>query len=359
MIRVLIADDSAIVRAMLGQVLGDDSRFEIVGMAENGKHAVELCLELKPDLVVMDINMPILNGIDAIIQIKEKMNPAIVAFTTEDTAEIGYKCLDAGAIDVVQKPNLATMNRHKIENFCDQLTIISEAYRKHMEKSNELRNIYYAQSLAKEIIKGKNTQPEKQEQLRFSVLAIGASTGGPVAIQKLLRALKPLFPLPIIITQHIDEVFDTQFAKWLSNTTGHEVKTATDGEILQAGHVYIAPSKKHLMLKKKSDRNYAIVLDDSEEVHFLKPAVDKMFTSCAEVVGSKTLAILLTGMGQDGAQGMKKIHDAGGYTIAESEKSSVVFGMPKAAVDMNAVTRIEDLDYMGEIIRTITGATRG
>lgn len=359
MTRVLIADDSAIVRAMLGQVIGDDNNFEIVGMAENGKHAVEMCLDLKPELVIMDINMPILNGIDAIAQIMEKHPTAIVAFTTEDTAEIGYKCLDAGAIDVVQKPNLATMDRHKIENFCKKLEVIADAYKKHKLTPGTLRNIYYAQSLTKEIIREKTQIHAEQSRCPYSILAVGASTGGPIAIQKLLSDLGPSFPLPIIITQHIDEMFDTQFAKWLSNTTGQNVTTAIDGETLRPGHVYLAPSGKHLKLQYKNHCEYVVALDDSEEVHFLKPAVDKMFSSCARIVGSKTIAVLLTGMGQDGAAGMKEIHDAGGYTIAESERTCVIYGMPKAAVELNGVHRVEDLDVIGEVIRQTVGAPRG
>lgn len=359
MIRTLIADDSAIVRAMLGQVIGDNQHFEIVGMAENGKHAVEMCLNLKPELVIMDINMPILNGIEAIAQITQKMTTAIVAFTTEDTAEIGYQCLDAGAIEIIQKPNLATMDRQKIENFCEKLLTIADAYKKHSEIYGNLRNIYYARSLAKEIFKGKSQNVIKEEQSKFSVLAIGASTGGPIAIQKLLRNLGTSFPIPIIITQHIDEMFDCQFASWLSNTTGLKVKTAVNGEKLQAGQVYIAPSKKHLTLQQKSKEELTVLLDDSEEIHFLKPAVDKMFSSCARVTGKKTLAVLLTGMGQDGALGMKEILDAGGYTMAQSEKSCIIFGMPKAAIEMNAVKRVEDLDVMAEVIKQVSGAVRG
>lgn len=359
MTRVLIADDSAIVRAMLGQVIGDDSNFEIVGMAENGKYAVEMCLELKPELVIMDINMPILNGIDAISQIMEKRPTAIVAFTTEDTAEIGYKCLDAGAIEVVQKPNLATMDRQKIQNFCKKLIVLADAYKKHNITSRKLRNIYYAQSITREIIKEKNQIHQEQNKSPYSILAIGASTGGPIAIQTLLRDLGPSFPLPIIITQHIDEMFDRQFAHWLSNTTGQTVTTAVDGVTLMPGHVYIAPSGKHLKLQYKNHCEYVAELDDSEEVHFLKPAVDIMFSSCANIVGRKTIAVILTGMGQDGAAGMKEILDAGGYTIAESEKSCVIYGMPKAAVELDAVKRVEDLDAIGEVIRQVAGVPRG
>lgn len=357
MIRTLIADDSAIVRAMLGQVIGDDKRFEIVAMAENGKAAVELCLEHKPDLVIMDINMPVMSGLDAIKAIMEKMTTAIVVFTTEDTAEIGYICLDAGAVEVFQKPNLATMNKEKIEDFCKKLYTISDSYSRHDLKTGSLRKSYYAQSLTKEIIRKKAEIKLQEEELKFSILAIGASTGGPIAIQRLLKDLGPDFPLPIIITQHIDKIFETQFASWLKKTTGLSVLVASDGQPLKPGYVYIAPSSRHLKIKTGTSKNLITVLDDGKEVHFLKPAVDVMFSSCASVTAGRTLAVLLTGMGSDSAQGMKEVFDAGGCTIAQSEKSCVIYGMPKAAVALNCVRHIEDLDRIADLIKKITGVT--
>ena len=203
MIRTLVADDSAIVRAMLCQVLSDSKNFEITGTAENGKIALEMARSLKPELIIMDINMPIMNGIEATSRIKEIYDPAIVAFTTEDTAEVGYRCLEAGAVEVDQKPNLATMDRQKIQNFCKKLIVLADAYKKHNITSRKLRNIYYAQSITREIIKEKNQIHQEQNKSPYSILAIGASTGGPIAIQTLLRDLGPSFPLPIIITQHI------------------------------------------------------------------------------------------------------------------------------------------------------------
>ena len=358
MIRILIADDSVIVRAMLGQVLGDDSRFDIVGMAENGKHAVDMDSEFLPDMIVMDVNMPIMNGIEATKLIKANRNPAIVAFTTEDAAEVGYKCIEAGAIDIVQKPNLATMNMEQIKNFCDKLAVMSENFKRHNTPSDSLKKKYYAKTLTNDMTgtleDGSNT--DKFEPKKFSVLAIGASTGGPIAIQKVLNGLcrHSNFPLPIIITQHIDEMFDRQFSQWLSTTTSFPVKTAETGDILEKAHVYVAPAGKHLCIERKTDGSLSIVLDDSEPVHFLKPAVDKMFCSCAEVVGSKTLAVILTGMGNDGTDGLKEIKFHGGYTIAESEKTSVIFGMPKSAIDAGVISRVEDLEEIPQFIFKLT-----
>lgn len=355
MIRILIADDSAVVRSMLSNVLSNDKRFEIVGMAENGKNAVEQCRQVSPDIVVMDINMPIMNGIEAIARIQEFSNAAIVAFTTEDAADVGYRCIEAGAIDIIQKPNLATMNRQIIENFCDKLYIMAEAYRTNGPDNSKLRKILYGKSITEELLTKSSPAENINKTSSFSIVAIGASTGGPAAIQYLLKNIGTDFPVPIVITQHIDKMFDTQFINWLRETTGCKVVTAENGKELRPGFVYIAPAGYHLCFKRNSNRKIETVLEDSEEIHFLKPAIDKMFKSCAQVTGGKTLAVLLTGMGSDGAEGLLDIYKAGGFTIAQSEKTCVIFGMPKAAIELNAVKKVEDLQKIPITIRSMAG----
>ncbi len=363
MIRTLVADDSAIVRAMLCQVLSDSKNFEIAGTAENGKIALEMAQKLKPELIIMDINMPLMNGIEATSKIKEIYDPAVVAFTTEDTAEVGYKCIEAGAVVVEQKPNLATMDRQKIEKFCEKLMTITESFRRHHSSSGPIK---------KKILSDKSTDNEEENSAtadlngskaehiddgkKFSIVAIGASTGGPIAVQKVLSGLGKDFPLPVIITQHIDALFDRQFSKWLDSTTGMRVTTVCDGEILEKSHAYVAPSGCHFCITATQNGHFKARLDYSEEVHFLRPAVDKMFLSCAEEAAGNTIAVILTGMGTDGADGCKKIYDAGGYTMAESERTSVVFGMPKAAIEKKAITRVLDLEDISSQIKKLAGA---
>lgn len=363
MIRTLVADDSAIVRAMLCQVLSDSKNFEITGTAENGKIALEMARSLKPELIIMDINMPIMNGIEATSRIKEIYDPAIVAFTTEDTAEVGYRCLEAGAVEVDQKPNLATMDRQKIEKFCEKLMVITESFRRHHSTSRSNRKLLFEDSSTydeNEISEAGSHKDPKAELIdtakKFSIVAIGASTGGPVAVQKVLSGLGKTFPLPVIITQHIDALFDRQFSKWLDSTTGMRVTTVCDGEILEKSHVYVAPSGCHFCIEATPNGQFRARLDYSEEIHFLRPAVDKMFSSCADQAGSNTIAVLLTGMGTDGADGCRKIYEKCGYTIAESERTSVVFGMPKAAIEMKAINRVLDLEDISGQIKKLAGA---
>ena len=204
-----------------------------------------------------------------------------------------------------------------------------------------------------ESCKGKKTETFSRKPLNrsFSLVLIGASTGGPVAIQKLLSSLDPSFPLPILITQHIDGSFDQQLAKWLSTTTRIPVSTAQSGIQIEPGHAYIAPYTHHLKIRRHSSRNsdtkFVSMLDDSAELNFLKPSVDKMFLECADVAGNEIIAVILTGMGNDGTQGLLKIKSKGGYTIAQDRKTCVVFGMPKSAIEAGAIDEVLSLDQIG------------
>lgn len=346
MVKVLIADDSAVVRTMVSQVLSEDPRFQLVGAAETGLKAVSLNKEANPDLIIMDINMPQMDGIEATREILKTSNPAIIAFTTDDNSSTSYKCLEAGIVDIELKPNLATMSRQMLVKFCDKLFEIAISY-----SNGHIHRFTPIQKSRPQETRETQTFSSKPINHRFSVVLIGASTGGPVAIQKLLSSLDPSFPLPILITQHIDGNFDQQLAKWLSITTRIPVSTAESGTRIEPGHAYIAPSTHHLKIRrhnsKDSDTKYVSMLDDSAELNFLKPSVDKMFLECADVAGNEIIAVILTGMGNDGTQGLVKIKSKGGYTIAQDRKTSVVFGMPKSAIEAGAIDEVLSLDQIG------------
>ncbi len=341
MISVLIVDDSVLVRKVLNQFFKEDPRFEVVGEADNGLRAIVENRRLSPDLIIMDINMPVMNGIEATAQIMEASSPAIIVFSTEDSADIMYKCLEAGALDIIQKPNIANMNASILKAFYDRVYIIANKHKLEKKKEQTSRE-FSTQSIA------------HFHHNKYSILIIGASTGGPAAIQAVLSKLKKDFPLPILITQHIDSFFDEQFTKWLNDTTDLEVELAKTGTVPQKGHAYIAPANKHLVIRHSHDK-ITLVLDDGEPVHFLKPAVDKMFLSVAEAYREKTLAVILTGMGKDGAKGCIAVKEAGGFTIAEDEESCVVFGMPKAAIDEGGVNTVLPLDKIAGFIESVLG----
>lgn len=337
MFKVLIVDDSAVICAMLRRVMENDGRFEVIGMAHDGQAAVTKNSLLKPDLITMDINMPVMNGIEATREILKTSNPAVVAFTTEDKAEIGFKCMEAGALEIVKKPSMAEMTPKYLQDFCDRLALITNTHR--------------LMSLTKGSVEKKETVRLTKPSGNYKMLLIGASTGGPTAIQTVMKGLSTDFKLPIIITQHIEDGFDDQFTKWLTDTTGIKVEMAASGVVAQKGHAYLAPAGRHLLIKKDADGNCVLELNMDPPVHFLRPAVDKTFESAADVLKSKVLAVLLTGMGKDGAEGCAAILRGGGFTIVEDESTCVVFGMPKAAIDKGAASVVLPVNKIAGYIK--------
>ena len=348
MIKTLIVDDSGIVRAMLKHVMESDGNFEVVGCAANGQNAVEQNKALSPELIIMDLNMPVMDGIEAtrIITHEGGKTPVIVAFTTEDEAKIGYKCLEAGAVEIIKKPNLASMTLSDLEAFCERLKLISN---NNTVKNRQNRFLHKASQ------KNQDSQTEHKASSKYKMLVVGASTGGPIAVQTLLQDLGKNFPIPVIITQHIDLMFDRQFASWLDSTTGFSVSLAEDGTVPEPGHAYVAPAETHLIVTENnhSPCNCSLVLNNDPPLHFLKPAVDKLFCSAAPVLKDKLLGVLLTGMGRDGADGCKAIIDNGGKTICQNQDSCVIFGMPRAAIEMNAASHVLPLEEIGSFINSI------
>ena len=351
MIRTLIVDDSGIVRAMLKHVMESDGNFEVVGSVANGQSAVEQNKALSPELIIMDLNMPVMDGIEAtrIIMQENARTPVIVAFTTEDEAKIGYKCLEAGAVEIIKKPNIASMTLAELEAFCERLKLITKVNHAKIRQSR-----FFHKPIPR------NTEPPSKEhrlqaKSKYKILVVGASTGGPIAIQTLLQDLGKDFPIPVLITQHIDLMFDRQFASWLDSTTEFSVSLAEDGTVPEPGHAYIAPAETHLVVSEKSNSpcNCCLTIDNDPPLHFLKPAVDKLFCSAAPVLKDKLLGVLLTGMGKDGAEGCKAISDNGGKTICQNQDSCVIFGMPRAAIEMNAASHVLPLEEIGSFINSI------
>lgn len=380
MIRVLIVDDSAIVRAMVRQVMENDDRFEIAGEASNGESAVRYTEQLSPDLIIMDINMPIMDGIEATKQILRKSNPAVIIFTTEDSAIMGYRCIQAGALEVISKPDLSVITPGMMKLFCDRIAALGESH--YASAAGRMP----AAAFAHEGIKtgsGKSfsgrkcseAEPEEdtaaslpedrpylnpalpQTPEKYHILLAGASTGGPAALLQLLSGLGPSFPLPVLITQHIDSSFDTHFAGWLNESTGMSVEIAKEGTVPLPGRAYLAPAGRHLIVRpfRENEGSCVLGLSDDPPVHFLKPAVDRLFFSAADVFRSHVLAVLLTGMGRDGADGCKRIVEAGGYTVAESARTCAVFGMPRAAIESGAASAIVPLGLMPDFLRSRLG----
>lgn len=339
MVKVLIVDDSAVVRTLLRNVFESDSRFSLLKEVADGKSAVDFCAKTNPDLIIMDINMPVMDGIMATKLITENSkknfgtNPTIIIFSTEDASSYSYKALSAGAVEIIKKPVYSEMSPDFFKEFCDKLY-----------------------SISKKFVKAKNTVEMRSvsDAIRndYKILLIGASTGGPTAVQRVLKDLGPNFKIPILITQHIDRTFDVNFANWLTETTCHTVELAKEGTEPLPGHTYLAPATKHLELIPFGNGSCKMHLSNSAPVHFLRPAVDPMFNSAASIYGRYALAILLTGMGNDGAEGCVNIKNNGGYTIAEAASTCVVFGMPKAAIMEGGASAVLPLHQIGTFVKS-------
>lgn len=366
MIRTLVVDDSAIVRAMLSHVIKDDGRLEMVGQAENGLKAVNMNDELKPDLIIMDYNMPVLDGLAAARQIYTNSDhlPAIVTFTTEDDESVREKFICAGVLAVEKKPNIASMTSEELKKFCDRLV---ENYNKRSAKvipsARYFSQVTGLSSESEEV--EKPAKPDNAflyenhldiwsipDNYDYSILIVGASTGGPEALKTLITDLGPDFPLPVLITQHIDSLFDKQLASWLSTVTKVPVELARDNIHPQKGHVYLAPSDHHLEISTSFENSQSFVmhLSTKPRVHFLRPAVDEMFKSVRKFYSNRIIAVMLTGMGSDGSEELLKLHQEGAYCICQDESTSVVFGMPKAAIDLGAANKILPLDKIGPYV---------
>ncbi len=336
MIRVLIVDDSAVIRTMVKQILLRSKEIEVVGEAGDGQKAVHEAAILRPDVIIMDINMPTMDGLEATKQIMASTPTAILMFTTEDVARVGYQALEYGAVDIIPKPDLSKVTSVFYSFFLSKIISVSGS----KSQSSAVIKKYDIPLLS----------------ANYEVFCIGASTGGPLAVQKVLKGLSPNFPVPILVAQHIDKSFDHHYASWLYETSGMPVKLANDGDTPLPGHVYVAPADKHMVVEHSAmDGKPVLRLTIDPPVHFLRPSVDKLFFSCAEMYGKKCIAALLTGMGKDGAEGCKMIRTQGGYTIAESEETCVVFGMPKAAIDADAISEVIPLQDICIRVSSIIG----
>lgn len=340
-IKVLVVDDSAIVRDILSKEIEKQSDMELVGTAPDPYIARDKIVRLNPDVVTLDIEMPRMDGLTFL----EKLmyyNPIPVIIVSSVTAKdnlAAIKALELGAFDVVNKPG-GSITVEQVKE--DVLFKIRNAYQ------NRETFLKKWKSLDEEFKKFEKQKLKKKRHILTEIktteklIAIGSSTGGTVALEYIFSSLPKHLP-PIVVVQHMPEVFTAQFASRLNELSELNIKEADDNELVEIGNVYIAPGGRHLCIKRVGASIFT-QLFDSDKVNFQKPAVDPLFESVAKNVGVNALGILLTGMGKDGAAGLLRIKEAGGYTIAQDEKTSVVWGMPKSAIDMNAAIEILPLN---------------
>ena len=325
-IKVLIVDDSAIARGIFEKAFNNTQKFQVVGMVSNGRKAVDFCKENEVHLVVTDYDMPEMNGIEETRILAKELGKPVCIYSEDNS--IKTDALEAGAMLFQIKPSFSSFSSQGMVLFI-----------KKIEDSIKNENIAIP---ASEPAQAKEIKTKHFPSNSFKILCIGASTGGPTAVQTVLKGLGSNFPLPILYVQHIDIGSDLKMVNWFKTTCPNiPMELAKDGQIAQNGHVYMAPADKHLVIDFiNKEGNPVLKLSDEPPERFLKPAVNKLFRSAAALYEKQCLAVLLTGMGRDGAEGCKEIVDKGGCTIVEDKSTCAVFGMPAAAIELEAATKI-------------------
>ena len=319
LIRVLIVDDSSVVRRTLKTVLLSDPDFSVVGAGSDGKEGMELALKLKPDLVILDVDMPRMNGLEVLAELKKK-NPelAIIMFSSlvQKGSDITLDAISLGADDYFCKPSTGSAEETIELLKKDLLPRLKAVFKKNQSSSGVIDLPQAAKKILKESIK--SVTPK--------ILAIGVSAGGPEALKVLLTALPPL-PVPAVITQHMPAGFTKSLADHLNSQTRHPVTEAVDGDTLVVGKFLLAPGDYHMVLEPCLAGN-KVRLNQNPPENYCRPAVDPMLRSVAKIYGASALTVILTGMGQDGLEGCKVIHKAGGKILVQDQSTSVVWGMP-------------------------------
>jgi two-component system chemotaxis response regulator CheB len=332
-VRVVVVDDSLVAREMLCQILGSDPGIEVVATAKDGAAGVELVASMAPDLVTMDIHMPRMDGLEAVERIMAfNPTPILVVSSSVHGEGIGraFDALGAGALEVVKKPEPA--------DWAELERIGRDLIRK-VKMLSKVKVITHVRGRRTRDAGAGTVTSSKRPRDGFSLVAIGSSTGGPSALQKVLEPLPADLPVPVVIAQHIAEGFIPGLVGWLDGLCAVTVRVAEDGDHLQPGNVYVAPTGSNLELEDDTCR---IRPPDARQLYI--PSADNLFASVARSHGSHAVGVILTGMGADGAEGLKAMRAAGAITIAQDEQTSVVFGMPKAAIENGAAQHVLPLE---------------
>lgn len=349
--KVLVVDDSAFMRKIISDFINENPQFEVIATARNGREAVDRVLELKPDIVTMDVEMPVMNGLEALREIMLRAPLPVVmlsSLTGSGTSET-LKALELGAVDFIRKPSGSiSLDLYKVKEMLYEKLLAGVHARVRRPEPGPVPPVVRPQRRLKGAL-------EKPAPFRHLV-AIGTSTGGPRALQTVLTRLPEDFAAPVLVVQHMPPNFTRQLAERLDGLCEVRVVEAEDGMIIAAGTVYIAPGGMHMKLLR-DDRGmaYRIGLGREEPRNGHRPSVDVLFESLARLTELKRHAVILTGMGSDGAKGMKLLKESGAAsTIAEAEETCVVYGMPRAAKELGAADRIEKLhDIPGALMELV------
>ncbi len=345
-IRVLLADDSAMARGLLRSYLEDEEDFEVVGEARHGEEAVAMAIELTPDLITMDLEMPRMGGLEAIEEIMCLRAAPILVVSSVADAHNAYAAVAHGALDVVAKPST---DAHERREFISKARLVAG-----VKVITHVRSRYRGEAASGVPAAPRFPVPETlPERFRESepVVVIAASTGGPQALAEILPMLPADFPAPILVAQHISAGFAAGMAEWLATLSPLPVRLGKNGDALEPGVVTVAPSEYHMVLTAER----RIWLRERTEGDLYRPSCDLLLQSVADTCGRHSLGVILTGMGRDGSQGIQAIHAAGGLTLAQDEGSSVIFGMNAHAIASGAVDEVVTLEQIAASMVRLLG----
>lgn len=345
MIKILICEDSPVVALLLKAIFEREPDFKVIGLAKNGREGVQMAHELKPDLITMDIRMPKMDGFEATRMIMEsKPIPIVVVSSSVDDEEmkITFRAIEEGALSVIEKPHginhpdFGAIRRELVETVRAMASVkLIRRISLRKPRSTEMASI-----------------PAFTEAGAYELVAIGCSTGGPIALQQVLPSLPVNFPVPIVIAQHISRGFIGGMVSWLGGHTLLRVKEAQQGEPLLAGTVYFAPDDAHLLIARNSN-GLAAQLRQGPPVNGFRPSATPLLESVAQTCGKSAIGAIFTGMGCDGAEGLLALRRAGGHTIVQDPESSAVYGMPGAAIALDAVDEIVKLDRIAAYLSNL------
>ncbi len=343
-VRVLIVEDSPVMQRLLADLIGRGPDLQVAGIASDPYEARELVKSLRPDVMTLDVEMPRMDGLTFLERLMRlhPMPVVMVSSQTERDAEASLRALELGAIDVIAKPRGA--DAHALAEFATSIAERLRAAARADVSAGPVRHAGPRLPAGRSALEG----PSDRRLLEGQLIAIGASTGGTEAIREILGGL-PVDTPPIVIVQHMPEMFTRMFARRLDEQCALSVCEAADRQKLLPGHAYVAPGNWHLSVRR-SGKGFETRVEQGPPVNRHRPSVDVLFDSVAACVGEGATAVILTGLGSDGALGIGKVRSAGGHTLAQDEASCVVFGMPKTAIEAGGVERVAPLSMLAERI---------
>lgn len=372
-ISVLVVDDSALMRNLIRRMLESDSEINVAGTAMNGVFALRKVESLNPDVIVLDLQMPELDGIGFLEERQKRgwdIPVVILSAVAKKGAEITIQALSLGASDFITKPSGAsqTENQEIAEQLVGMVKAFGAAYRRKTVRAPE--NAASDPEPTADHYHTPRSAPVPRRRVRTEdwpmlnpkcgpappqIIAIGISTGGPNALRRIFSSLSPNLKVPIVVVQHMPAGFTFEFANSLNKVCPLDVKEAADGDLVKGGRILIAPGDRHVKLEKKPLAAVVRVVE-GEKVNGHMPSAGVLFDSVAEQYGNAALAVIMTGMGRDGAREIGRVYAEGGVTLAQDEESSVVFGMPRVAIEHDYITQVVALDEMAGAINELAGA---